>query len=191
MVRLLRYFSWQPQVEHDFSRGIVRDLPRSSIPVGGVYDSVDFLHDQPAVARKRGGTSYQSSTLGATTTGVNFVAAPEYPTGTKIMGLGADGNLYDCTSGSSSSVGAFGITTLDNPKLYVDRLVVTSADGTTAPKKVTVSGGNLTIGNLGGSPPAGKLACTHVSRIVLGSTAANPNYVYFSPVPNVESTWDT
>ena len=190
MVRLLRYFSWQPQVEGDFSRGIVKDLPRSSIPAGGVFDAVDYLLDQPGVARKRGGTSYQGGTLGATTTGVNFVAAPEYPTGTKIMGLGADGHLYDET-GAGSDIGAFGITTLDTPKLYVDKLVVPSADGTTAPKKVTCPVATLTIGNLGGSPPAGKLACTHISRIVLANSAANPNRAWFSPVPNVESTWDT
>jgi hypothetical protein len=191
MVRLLRYFSWQPQVEGDFSRGIVRDLPRSSIPAGGAYDAVDYLLDQPAVARKRGGTSYQSSTLGATTTGVNFVAAPEYPTGVKVMGLGADGHLYDATTGSTSDIGAFGITTLDVPKLYVDKLVVTSSDGTTAPKKVTAPAGVLTIASLGGSPPAGRLACTHISRIVLANSSANPNRAWFSPVPNVESTWDT
>lgn len=191
LIRLLRYFSWQPQVEADYSRGIIRDLPRSSIPAGGVYDAVDYLADQPGKLRKRGGTSYQSSTLGATTTGVNFVAAPEYPTGVKVMGLGADGHLYDATSGSTSDIGAFGITTLDIPKLYVDRLVVTSQDGTTAPKKVTVSGGNLTIANLGGAPPPGRLVCTHISRIVLANTNANPNRAIFSPVPNVESTWDT
>lgn len=188
---LIRHFSWQPLVESDWSRGIVKDLPRSSIPPGGLYDAVDFLCDQPGVLRKRGGTAYQSSTLGATTTGVNFVAAAEYPTGVKVMGLGADGHLYDCTSGSSSDIGVFGITTLDTPKLYVDKLVVTSTDGTTAPKKVTVVAGNLTVGNLGGSPPAGKLAAVHVSRVVLAGSAANPNRAWFSQVPNVEATWDT
>jgi len=191
LVRLLRYFSWQPQVEADFSRGIVKDLPRSSIPAGGLFDAVDFLVDQPAVLRKRGGTSYQSTTVGATTTGVNFVAAPEYPFGNKVMGLGADGHLWDMTSGSSSDIGAFGITTLDTPKLYVDKLVVTSANGTTAPKKVTNPAGTLTIANLGGTPPTARLVCTHISRIVLANSAANPNRAWFSPVPNVESTWDT
>lgn len=191
LIRVLRYFSWQPQIEADFSRGIVRDVPRSSIPAGGLYDAVDFLADQPGLLRKRGGTSYQSGTLGATTTGVNFVASAEFPAGLKVMGLGADGNLYDCTSGSSSSVGAFGITTLDTPKLYVDRLIVTSQDGTTAPKKVTNPAGTLTVASWGGTPPAGKLACVHLSRVVLGASAANPNRIWFSPVPDPEGTWDT
>lgn len=191
MVRLLRYFSWQPQTEADFSRGIVRDLPRSSIPPGGLYDAVDFLVDKPGMLRKRGGTSYQSSALGATKSGVNFVASAEYPTGVKVMGLGADGHLYDATAGATVDAGAFGITTLDTPKLYVDKLVVASADGVTAPKKVTVVAGVLTAAALGGSPPPGRLAAVHLSRIALANSAANPNRAWFSPVPNVESAWDT
>src|SRR5581483_3539927 len=191
LIRILRYFSWQPQIEADFSRGIVRDLPRSSIPAGGVYDAVDFLVDQPGLLRKRGGTSYQSSTLGATTTGVNFVMSAEYPTGTKVMGLGADGNLYDATSGSTSSIGSFGITTLDTPKLFVDKVIVAASDGTTAPKKIYVSGGTLTVANWGGSPPAGKLVTVHLSRPVLGAPSANPERIYFGPVPDPEGTWDT
>lgn len=190
LIRLLRYFAWQPQVEADFSRGIVRDLPRSSIPAGGVYDAVDYLADQPGKLRKRGGTAYQGGALGATVTGVNLVAAPEYPTGTKVMGLGADGHLYDET-GAGSDIGAFGITTLDRPKLYVDKLIVPASDGTTAPKKVTVVAGTLTPANLGGTPPAGRLVETWLSRVILGSSTANPNRVWFSPVPDVESTWDT
>lgn len=191
MIRLLRYFSWQPQVEADFSRGVVRDLPRSSIPAGGLFDAVDFLVDQPGVLRKRGGTGYQSNAIGATTTGVNFVSTPEYPTGTKVVALGADGHLWDASTGTASDRGAFPVTTLDNPRLYVDKLVVTSQDGTTAPEKVYISGGNVTFAALGGSPPTARLATVHISRIILGNTAANPNRLWFSPVPNVESTWDT
>lgn len=183
--------SWQTLLEAEWSRGIVRDMPRSSIPVGGVYNAVDYLLDQPGLARKRGGTSYQSNALGATTTGVNFVAAPEFPTGTLVVGKGADGHLYDATGASVVDAGAFSISTLDTPKLYVDRLIVASSDGTTAPKKAYVSGGNLTSANLGGSPPAGRLCCIHLSRPVLSSTSAQPQRSYFAPVPDVEATWDT
>jgi hypothetical protein len=190
LIRILRYFSWQPQIEADFSRGVVRDLPRSSIPAGGVYDAVDYLADKPGVLRKRGGTGYQSSTLGATTTGVNFVAAPEFPTGGVIVGLGADGNLYDCTTGSADSEGAFPITTLDTPKLYVDKLIVTSQDGTTGPEKIYVTGGDVTFAALGGTPPPGRLATSHLSYLVLGGSAANTNRLWFSPIPNIEATWD-
>lgn len=178
-------------VEADWSRGFIRDVGRASIPPGGVYDGADYLFDRPGVARKRGGTAYQSNALGATTTGVNFVAAPEYPTGTKIVGLGADGKLYDATAGTVVDAGTFGITTIDNPELYVDKLLVTSGDGTTAPKKVYVSAGNLAFAAWGGSPPAGKYATVHLSRPVLGCSSAYPNRAWWGPVPDPETTWDT
>lgn len=191
LARYGRQGQWPVSAETDFSRGMVRDLGRSSIPFGGVYNSTDYLFDVPGQARKRGGTSYLSDALGATTTGVNFVAAPEFPTGRRIVGLGADGKLYDATSGTVSDRGSFGITTLDNPALYIDRLVVASADGTTAPKKIYVSGGNVTFANLGGSPPAGRLVTSHLSYVVLGSSSAYPNRIWFSTLPDPDNTWVT
>lgn len=189
-LRFLKYYVPQEMAESDFSRGIVRDMPRSSIPVGGLYDSTDFLFDQPGIARKRGGTSYQGSTTGATTTGVNFVAAPEYASGTKIVALGADGHLYDVTS-TNVDAGAFGITTVDTPKLYPSgQLLVAASDGTSGPKKITVSAGTIGFANLGGSPPAGKYVAIHAGRPVLGGASATPNRMYFGPAPNIEGTWD-
>lgn len=176
--------------EAEFSRGIIRDMPRSSIPSGGVYDAVDFLVDRPGVAYKRGGTTYQGDTLGGTTTGVGFVAAPEFPNGTKIIGLGADGNVYDITTGNTSA-GSLGITTVDNPHLYVDKLVVASSDGITAPKKITAPGGTVTVGNWGGTPPAGRLVTVHLSRVLLANSGSNPNRIWFSSVPDPEAAWDT
>jgi hypothetical protein len=190
LVRLLHYFSWQPQVEADWSRGIVRDLPRSSIPAGGLYICVDFLVDRPGILRKRSPFSYLNGfSTGANTGGVNFVSAPAFPAGVKVVARGADGNLYDVTSGVS--VGAFPIQTLDQPKLYVDKLIVTSSNGTTAPQKIINTAGTVSFAALGGSPPPARLSAVHISRVILGNSAANPNRIWFSPIPNVESTWDT
>lgn len=185
--------------EAEFSRGFVRDMPRSSIPVGGVYDIVDYFIDRPGVAYKRGGTVYQGGDLGSNTGGVGFVAAAEFPppagtplglhAGLRIFGLGADGNVYDITSGSTS-LGALGITTVDNPALFVDRVVIPASDGVTGPKKVFMSGGTLTLGTWGGSPPPGRICTVHLSRVVLANSEAHPNRIWFSPVPNPESTWD-
>ncbi len=190
LVRLLRYFSWQPQVEADWSRGFVRDLAPSSIPTGGAYLISDFLVDKPGVLRKRAAFTYLNSfSTGSNTGGVNFVAAPEFPAGVKVVAKGADGNLYDVTS--QVSVGAFPLTTLDTPKLYVDKLIVTSSDGTTAPQKIINTAGTVSFSALGGSPPPARLSTTHISRVVLGNSAANPNRIWFSPIPNVEAAWDT
>ena len=122
--RLIRRFGWQPIMDADFTLGIVRDMPLSSIPAGGVYDATDLLLDQVGVARKRGGSSYQSNALGGTTTGVPMVAVPDYPTGQKIVGLGANGHLYDATGGSVVDAGAFPFVPVDNPVLVIDKLIV-------------------------------------------------------------------
>jgi len=45
-------------VEADWSRGVIKDLPRTAMPQGVVYDSVDYLLHRQGVAEKRGGTSY-------------------------------------------------------------------------------------------------------------------------------------
>ena len=52
-------------VEADWSRGIVRDLPRTAMGEGSVYDAVDMLLNEPGLARKRGGTSYYGSAVSA------------------------------------------------------------------------------------------------------------------------------
>lgn len=188
-MRLLRYFGERTVAEAEWSRGMIQDMPRSSIPVGGVFDATDFLLDQPGLARKRGGTSYQGSAMGANTAASPMVAAPEFPTGTKVISLAADGHVYDVTTGATDA-GALGISTVDTPKLYVDKLIVPASDGTTSPKKITAPGGTVTIASLGGSPPAGKYVTIYASRPVIGNSAANPNRAIFGPVPNIESTWD-
>jgi hypothetical protein len=45
-------------LEGDWERGIIRDLPRTAMPVGSLYDAVDVLVDEQGRIRKRGGTSY-------------------------------------------------------------------------------------------------------------------------------------
>jgi len=189
--RLMRRYGWQPLIDADFTLGIVKDMPPSSIPPGGCFESTDWILDEVGVAKKRGGTAYQSNALGATTTGVSLVSCPEFPTGAKVIGLGADGNLYDATSGSTSSAGALGLTPIENPRLYVDKMMMCASDGTTAPKKVTAPAGTLTIAAWGGTPPTAKFSTVHISRVVVGNTTANPNRVWFSPIPDPTTTWDT
>ncbi len=187
--RLQQRFGWRTTAVADASRGIVRDLPHTSIPNGGLYDALDFLCDQPGIIRKRGGTSYQGTTVGATTTGVSSVFSPEFPAGLRVGAVGADGHLWDITT-TTADIGALAAT-VDKPELFVDKVFYTLADGTTAPKKITNSGSALVIGTWGGSPPAGKYCAIHLSRPVIANNTANPNRIWFGPVPDPEATWDT
>jgi hypothetical protein len=177
-------------VESDISRGMRRDAPRVAIPDGGVYDSADFLLHQPGVAIKRGGTSY----AGPAMTGATYaraVAYADYSAGAQLLAIGDNNHLFKVTSGTTTDVvdlGAGGWGSRDQPKLVrTDKVVICASNGTTAPKKFD----GTTVANLGGTPPAGQFSTLYKTRLVLAATAANPNRVYFSPTPDIESTWDT
>lgn len=194
--------------EAEFSRGIVRDVPRSSIPVGGMYDCVDFMVDRPGVLWKRGGTEQMTGIAGTNQNGINFVCAPEFPSGMRVFALSGDGVVYNFSDvgsdGQATAVGPLGIWTKDNPHLYVNRVFVPANDGITPPKKIWVPGvgGNpptdvdpLVIENMGGNPPAGRFITVHLSRVCLANTFAYPQRVYFSPprppdIFDVEGAWD-
>lgn len=52
-------------VEADWSRAVLRDLPRTAMPQGTVYDATDFLLHRPGIAEKRGGTTYYGPQVSA------------------------------------------------------------------------------------------------------------------------------
>jgi hypothetical protein len=97
---------WTPQVQSDFSGGMYRDVAREAIPANGVYDSLDFLLDQPGVVRKRGGTSvaFSTSATGQLAT-LNYFAAVAHvffpTTGTRLVGIGDNGALFSHGSAAS------------------------------------------------------------------------------------------
>jgi hypothetical protein len=172
---------------------MVRDAPRTSIPANGVYDSADFLFHQPGIAIKRGGTSYAGPAMGATTS-AKAVAYAEFPAGSKLVGVGSDNALYSITSGTTTALGGSGVTSgiIDRPKLRIgggkNYLIFPSSDGTTAP---IVYDGSAAPAALGGSPPAGKFIEIYKTRLVIGGKSGNENRLYFSPTPDISTTWDT
>ena len=74
-------------VTADWSKGMVRDAPRTSLPENSVYDSRDFLLHQPGLMQKRGGTSYAGPALTSATYCQN-VAYAEFPSGSKLVAIG-------------------------------------------------------------------------------------------------------
>lgn len=185
---------WVPVIDANWIKGIVRDTPRVAIPVGGLYDAQDFLLHQPGIAQKRGGwTAPGGSSL---MTGATYAAACMYapfPAGSQLLGIGDNGHLYEITTSATTDLNTMGsaYVTKDVPKFRVgaskNLLVITANDGTSAPK--TYDG--TTVATLGGSPPAGKYAEIYKARLVLANTAANPNRMFFSPSPDITTTWDT
>ncbi len=186
-------------IEQNFSRGIVRDVARHTIPVGGIYDSTDYLVERPGVLYKRGGYTRLSAALGSSTS-VPAVATIHIPT--RVVAVGSDGILYDVTSENSPQADAVGSCPApgENPPLYAGQfLIFCYPDASLSPKKVytTGVGGTVALTDLGGTPPSAAHSTVYAGRIVLarGPTGGSPpiylNRLWFSQLPDVESTWDT
>ena len=194
--RLMRYYLPQTTAETTFQLGIIRDVPRSSIPAGGCYDSSDFILDHPGYVSKRGAWAYQSGAMGANIYPGNMVAVPIFHGAVRIVATTNDNQLYDITGTTPVLAGGF-IRTVDKPEMFhsspQDKLIVANADGSSGPWKVFLTGGpggTVTVGAVGGSPPGGKYVTGFANRIVLAGTAANPNRIYFGPAPDIDATWD-
>src|SRR5881394_886308 len=104
--RMRRYMpNWMS--ETDWSKGMIRDAPRQDIPTGGLYNSVDFLLDQPGIAYKRGGSSYAGPAMTAATYAQNCVYA-DFTAASQLLGVGDNGHLYKVTAGTTTDVGTMG-----------------------------------------------------------------------------------
>ncbi len=199
-------------VESDFSRGVVRDVARLAIPPGGVYEAVDYLFDQPGVVYKRGGSVFQSSEATEELVLV-AVAAPEYPGDPRVWVIGSDGGnrtLYDATGDTlETGVSCNDAQPTENPPaLWINATVGLASilcdglgDGSgnyADVQKVYLDGSDIDVSDLDGTPPNARCSCAHLSYLVLAngfdpndSDAYHPNRLWFSPVPDIEGTWDT
>lgn len=182
---------WQPEVQADWSRGMVSDAVAEALPAGAVIDAADFLLHRPGVMQKRGGTDYAGPAMTAATY-ANTVAYVLYASGAQVLAVGDNGHLYT-VAGSTTDVATLGsaFVSLHRPVIVPSSgailTVFPANDGTTAPKKWD----GAAAANLGGSPPTALTGAVYKQRLVLANSSANPNRIWFSPVPSVESTWDT
>jgi hypothetical protein len=176
---------WIPEVLADFSKGMVRDTTRVAIPAGGVYDSADYLLDQPGLARKRGGTAYYGPAL----TGASYLVAlaqVPFAAGTQLLAVGDNGHLYNVNSGTD--IGAF-YTAGRREQLAVSPggIYLISPYGS-AGQALKYDG--TAISTLDGTPLADIHMTSYKARLV-GSSSVQLNKIEFSTTPDVNATWDT
>lgn len=181
-----------PIIEADFSRGIIRDEPRSSIPPGGLYDAVDWMLEKPGFAYKRGGTIYAGPAMSSGSYAHSLFYAA-FPTGAALLALSNTGLLWQVRDTETNLRGTLSTAflTTEKPKIRVDTVVYCANDGLTAPKKAYFDGTSVAVKDLGGNPPAGKFSEVFSTRLVLANVDGDENRVYFSPVPNIEDAWDS
>ncbi len=124
-----------PVITSDWSKGMVRDAPRNSIPDNAVYDSIDFLLHQPGLAYKRGGTAYSGPAMTSATYCSNVVYL-NFSAGAKLVGVGDNGHLYTVTSGATTDVSTLGtgFPGKDTIKLRFNDAILPASNGLTPPK---------------------------------------------------------
>lgn len=193
--RYARYSQWPVVEEATFNRGIIKDVPPSAVPVGGVIDAIEFLFDRPGGAHKRGGTAYQSTALGIAGS-VYQVGWADFSNGAKLVAVAPGGtshavHVYDVTGSSSVDAGSGGSSAKQRPVFYNDHLILIGGGGGGVPTDCTNMSGTLTLADLAGSPPAATVAVSHGGYFILANAAGNPNRLWFSPVPDITATWDT
>lgn len=185
-------------IEAGFSRGFVRDVPRHAIPPDGSYTVHDYLVDVPGKLRKRGGTSYQSAALSGENDIIGM-AAPEFPGDPRVVAFASDTfntTAYDITTDTpGSGQDCNSALIIENPPLYVDRLIVCDGNLAHTVQKVYLDTGVVVVDDLGGTPPIAKYSTVHAGRLVLAngivSSTSYPQRVWFSDPLDAEQTWDT
>jgi hypothetical protein len=196
----IRYFrKWlfdTTVAEVDWSRGLVRDIPRSEIPPGGAYNLVDFFCDRPGMLYKRGGTAFQGGVLNAhSDNDVIGTACPQFAGDPRVCAFTSDGTntwLYDVTdpggTGTAVSVGNIGFAAFENPTFFDEKLIVTDGLGNKPPTKVYLTGSPPPVGaamafaTLGGLPPVGaRYSCVHSGRLLLAGSPKYPNRIWAGP----------
>jgi hypothetical protein len=128
----------------------------------------------------------------AAATALRAVAYTDFPNGAQLLATADDNHLYRITSDATTDLGSVGsvrTSPLCKPVLHVSgtsRLIIPANDGASGP----FSYDGTTLGALGGTPPAGKVAGIYKARLLLANSVANPNRLWFSPL-DLSSTWDT
>jgi len=179
-----------PVMEADFSAGMVRDVPRTSIPDGGVYRMQDFLCDQPGKVYKRGGAAFASPAVNEQM--INICAMAEFPNDPRLVMISSNaGNqyfAYDVTKNTAWPGGGLTVKAFpyENPQFWVHggttgSLFLTHGQGGVTPQRIYLSGATLVVQDLPGAPAA-KCSCVHLNRLVLANTNENPNRIWFSEI---------
>ena len=172
-----------------WSRGIMRDSGRAAMPTGGLFDSVDFLVDNPSYLTRRGGTAYTGPAMTAATY-ARAVAYADFTGGSKLVAIGDNGHLYTVTSGTTTDVSTLGSAfggMVDKPKMRFGQKLLIPNDGTAAAKYYD----GTTVTAFPGSAPNFKYFDVYKTYICAGGVSAQPQRVYFSPTPDFTAAWDT
>lgn len=174
-------------LQTSFSGGMRRDISRNRMQDGSLWNAVDYIIEDGAALRGRGGWSNAASVSSVTASATQIKAGIYAPFGTpQNLCIADNGTLYKFTGVSSVTSVTACNQPKQNPVFHNNLVVIPSPDGSTAVQKYDGSA----VASLGGSPPAGQYATVYKDYTLLGATSATANRTWFSSVGDPNSTWD-
>jgi hypothetical protein len=171
------------------SRGIHQDAGRDRVPVGSVWDMIDFVPRLlGAPIRGRGGWKYHSGALGGAPTAMIY--AP-YKGGARLLALYGT-TLVDVTTVGSAAVAVGGgvVASNTNPLFHRDRVIIPAADGATAASIVTYNGTVFTGAAAPVSALKGRYGTVFKDRTILANAVGEETTVAFSKPGDPTVAWD-
>lgn len=170
-------------LQQGFAGGMRQDGPRDALSKDAVWNAVDYIPDYGVPLMKRGGWTRPIEVL----TDGNYIAAVGYTPTTgagQVILISDGGDLFSSESGSISSEGSTNVPA-HPPTFYRGFSILCDSTGAAAPD--TWDGANIAA--LGGSPPEGRVSTVYKDHLVLASSAANPERIWFASAGD-PSSWE-
>lgn len=179
----------EPTVElSDFSGGYKYSESLFDIGINQSPDCQDVYFRNGALWSMDGTSKFDSTVIsGAPTIGGLFVYEQE-SSGTKFTLAMAGDRVYNYSSGWNDITGLISLSGgAQHFGLTFNNIFIGVTSARNAPYKKS---GTSNIAALGGSPPGGKVIGRIGEFIVIGNTAAQPSYAYYSNPGDPENGWD-
>lgn len=165
-------------VGRNFDLGFQSDLARDQLPRGAAYRMRDWIPQDEAALRKRGGWAHASRDLNGLSAAVRMsgVGWAPFAGDPHLISLSEGGKLYQHKTFDSSSGSFVGATSLapltHNPFWHRDRMIVLQGLGAAAatPKKYYDTGGtSYAVADLGGTPPQATVGASWGDYLLLAN----------------------
>lgn len=198
----------QELVAQNFDLGMQQDRGRDQLPRGAAWRMLNYIPEDGAPARKRGGWAFASADLNPLSAATRLVAVAWAPFsgGGHLIGVSDNGKLYRMGPGTAidATAGAFvaAITPVPSsrPFWHKDRIIIPQGLGLAQsdPVKYYDSGGGTYVqAAVGGTPPRARMGWSYGDYLMLGNGydpgtayALRTNRVWNSNVGNPDG-WNT
>lgn len=195
----------QQIVSQNFDSGMMQDRARDQLTRGVAWRMTDWILQDQAPLRKRGGWTFGSRDLNALSAS-NYLASvawAQFPNNSHLVAVSDTGKLF--RMGPTGVIDSASGTLVDaafirksRPFYHVDGLIFPSSDASTDPGRYFDSGGgSFTTGVITGTPPRGRFGFSYGDYAALlngwdpaSSYALRPDRMWFSNVGNYNS-WNT